>query len=256
MSDILSKVIKVLYDSEPKARHEAVIVIKGILETTTDMQIKCFFPLLTSNLTCAMTSSDFEVQKDSLDLLSLMLETHPNLICHSFNVLYDLLDMVSCPSKRSKRKRALIININSKLTSQDWRMKVMTQVRGFLRAVLASMNKLSENVEDEQEVYWDGKTPLYLPIYAGGGLKPLDVEQLSRVESTLNYCWKPEAVKQFISDIIPVLIDIFNEEVSEFASCLTKGYVLSLKSAESVQIVLQIFAILGEWIKIADADTE
>ncbi|XP_035207714.1 testis-expressed protein 10 homolog isoform X2 [Stegodyphus dumicola] len=254
--DILSKVIKVLYDTEPKARHEAISVIKEILETTTEMQIKCSFPLLTSNLICAMTSSDFEVRKDSLDLLSAMLETHPNLICHSFKVLYNLLDMVSSPSRRSKRQRALIVNVNNKLTSQDWRIKVLTQLRGFLRAVLASMNKLNEN-KDEQEVYWDGKTPLYLHVYAGGGLKPLDIEQLSSAESSLNFCWKPEAVKQFISDIIPVLIAIFTEEISEFASCLTKGYVLSVKAAESVQIILQIFAILGEWIKIiADADNE
>lgn len=96
-----------------------------------------FFDFFSTNLRCAMTNIDKNIQEDSLLFLDCFIKNDCGLIKKSSQkLLPDFLSLISKLRSDSQLGRTLTLNLGSKMTSVTWRIKVLSRLHAVLKIIL------------------------------------------------------------------------------------------------------------------------
>ncbi|KAF8789656.1 Testis-expressed protein 10 like protein [Argiope bruennichi] len=242
-ADILKELGRTLQESDPKIRAEAILIIGLCAEILTDTQLRPFVTPLTTYLNCMMTHITFQVRQDSLKFLDVLLKTHKCVICQSCEILFSLLNLISCKAnKDNEDRRKLLDFITPKISTDEWRMNVLKRMLPFLPGVLKN-DPIAMDTDDTKKVHWNAKEPLNLPLYLNSGTKPANFDYSLYSLKEEDAC-DPEELKKFVSEILPIL------------HAILKGFALHSSFSESnikyLNIFTQIMCCLAEWTVNSD----
>ncbi|MEE6518145.1 hypothetical protein FKM82_028915 [Ascaphus truei] len=240
ISSIMSEVAAVFTDKDPAVRAAAVRLLQCLTPMIPPEKIAPFFPLVSAHLSSAMTHIIVGIQEDSLKILDVLLEEYPDLLTdRSSMLLNNFLELIS-HQKNSKGMKSgdkpsawtLSVNPNRKITSQKWRLSVLTRLKKFLQALikqaaykLSDGEGLPENPESvlscqkSLDITWmehaNGQQPIQL--YEYGGIQP-SIHSPFRLRTLVGIAGSTDEglssannLKVFIQTIIPLLIECWVE---------------------------------------------
>ncbi|XP_013783328.1 testis-expressed protein 10 homolog [Limulus polyphemus] len=271
LASLVEQLSELTTDKDVAVRKAVLKVLNIIFGHIKSEQIIPFFPILTSYLCCALTHIISDIRHDSLSLLDLLLEKFPDLVCsYSDRLMPNFMEQISTKKTVSlgstsnfTETRILAVSPGDKITSQVWRVKVLTRVANFLKAALTSFQKqdLMNPHEGELEVHWDRFRPTEISVFQHSAHEP----QLAVKYSLSNQhkvavndigCLKnAEFVQNFITVLMPLLVETWIE-ASPQATTDSPGSVLSPEAAETLQCVLCVMELLGELVSVLSTETE
>ncbi|KAM4688608.1 testis-expressed protein 10 [Discoglossus pictus] len=271
ISSIMSEVAAVFTDKDPTVRMAAVRLLQCMAPMIPPDKIAPFFPLVSAHLSSAMTHIIVGIQEDSLKILDVLLEEYPDLLTdRSSMLLNNFLELISY-QKNSKETKSgdkmsswtLSINPNRKITSQKWRLNVLTRLKKFLQALVNQITKNDEESRSENlegiascikslHVTWtehaNGQQPINL--YESSGTLPniyssFRLRSLVGISSSTNEgLSSANNLKVFIQAIIPLLIECWVEASPSNISDDISENLLEPGSHHLLQQVLSIISLL------------
>ncbi|XP_027405574.1 testis-expressed protein 10 isoform X2 [Bos indicus x Bos taurus] len=279
LSNILSEVTAVFTDKDANVRLAAVQLLQFLAPKIRAEQISPFFPLVSAHLSSAMTHITEGIQEDSLKVLDILLEQYPALITDRSSILLkNFVELISHqqPSKGLvNRDRSqswiLSVNPNRRLTSQQWRLKVLVRLSKFLQALTDGSSRLreSEGLQEQKEnphatsnsifINWKehANDQQHIQVYENGGSQPNVSSQfrlrylvggLGTVDEGLS---STENLKGFIEIIIPLLIECWIEAVPpQLVASVGNG--IEREPLQVMQQVLNIISLLWKLSKQHD----
>ncbi|KAL4689811.1 hypothetical protein H8959_012602 [Pygathrix nigripes] len=279
LSNILSEVTAVFTDKDANVRLAAVQLLQFLAPKIRAEQISPFFPLVSAHLSSAMTHITEGIQEDSLKVLDILLEHYPALITGRSSILLknfvELISHQQLSKGLINRDRSqswiLSVNPNRRLTSQQWRLKVLVRLSKFLQALADGSSRLreSEGLQEQKEnphatsnsifINWKehANDQQHIQVYENGGSQPNVSSQfrlrylvggLSGVDEGLS---STENLKGFIEIIIPLLIECWVEAVPpQLATPVGNG--IEREPLQVMQQVLNIISLLWKLSKQQD----
>lgn len=137
LGEIIKGICQLALDIEKDVRRECYKALNLVFASQSATLILPFFNVITSYLRCAMTHINKQIQEDSLYMLDCLLLYTPELVAaNSDSIFSSFLDMISKLRLESKPERTLTINLGSKLTSVNWRSKVLDRLLSILKAIV------------------------------------------------------------------------------------------------------------------------
>ncbi|KAJ2951029.1 hypothetical protein O0L34_g5402 [Tuta absoluta] len=144
-------VTPLILNIEKVVRHEALKVLHLLLSNVTAEKIDPFFDIMSTYLRSAMTHIDNRIQEDSLLFLDVLLLCTPHKSAEDFHkIIPNFLDMISKLRLDSKPGRTLTVNLDSKLTTVKWRVKVLHRLQDFLQKFV-EYHKIDNSVKPVTE---------------------------------------------------------------------------------------------------------
>lgn len=156
---LIQPVFSTAVDILPNVRQASCALIKVLMSQLSSVVIQPFFPVIIAQLSCGMTHINEKIQLDSVKLLALYLQHHPELlVVHVGKILPLLMNLLSrcksvqlvskSESKEKTRKHeafrfqvvALDNNPSSKLMSLDSRLNILSMISQLLEITLGSLN--------------------------------------------------------------------------------------------------------------------
>ncbi|XP_037706780.1 testis-expressed protein 10 [Choloepus didactylus] len=278
LSNILSEVTAVFTDKDANVRLAAVQLLQFLAPKIRAEQISPFFPLVSAHLSSAMTHITEGIQEDSLKVLDILLEQYPALITGRSSILLknfvELISHQQLSKGLINRDRSqswiLSVNPNRRLTSQQWRLKVLVRLSKFLQALANGSSRLreSEGLQEQKEnpqatsssifINWKehANDQQHIQVYENGGSQPNVSSQfrlrylvggLGGVDEGLS---STENLKGFIEIIIPLLIECWIEAVPPQLASVGNG--IERESLQVMQQVLNIISLLWKLSKQHD----
>uniref|UniRef100_T1JAX7 Uncharacterized protein n=1 Tax=Strigamia maritima TaxID=126957 RepID=T1JAX7_STRMM len=158
LNRILSSISKLFEDKSSDVRKSAQNVLESILSSATSKQISPVFPIVAAYLNCGMTHVEPAIQRDSLKFLDVVLRHFPELLMDSNpKILSNFLEQISRKTlNKSNTGRTLLVNPESRLTGQEWRLQVLRRVQKFIQAILSNSTKLKRGTgNDARNINWN-----------------------------------------------------------------------------------------------------
>ncbi|XP_060681458.1 testis-expressed protein 10 homolog isoform X1 [Hemiscyllium ocellatum] len=265
LSNILSDVAAVFTDKDPTVRSATVQLLNFLAPRISGEQMAPFYPLVCAHLSSAMTHIVEGIQEDALKILDVLLEHYPELLTdHSSILLKNFLELIS-HQKLTKELKAggkiscwmLSVNPNRRVTSQQWRLNVLSRLRKFLQAIVEGSSQSVENeaifetddrigsehvttLQVSWENYITGQQRIQLYEHSGSQpstvipfrLRPLDTEEgLSSLEN----------LKGFVQILVPLLLECWMEASP---AQLTGAIPSNLLEPEAMMLKLQVLRII------------
>lgn len=192
LSNIISEVAAVFTDKDSGVRGAAVHLLQFLASKIRAEQIAPFFPLVSAHLSSAMTHISEGIQEDSLKLLDVLLEAYPALLTDRSSILLkNFVELISHQqlSKRLKSREKLSwmlsVNPNRRVTSQQWRLNVLTRLKKFLQAVVDGSSEIEdEGLQEQKDSPHSVRNPVciswkvhannqqHIQLFENGGLRP------------------------------------------------------------------------------------
>ncbi|XP_059711723.1 testis-expressed protein 10 isoform X3 [Haemorhous mexicanus] len=277
LSSIISEVAAVFTDKDASVRGAAVHLLQFLASKIRAEQIAPFFPLVSAHLSSAMTHISEGIQEDSLKVLDVLLEAYPALLTdRSIILLKNFVELISHQqlSKRLKSRDKLSwmlsVNPNRRVTSQQWRLNVLTRLKKFLQAVVDGSSDIEdEGLQEQKDNSHSVRNPICISwklhannqqpiqLFESGGLRPKinSSFRLRSLTSVMDSAEKglssAENLKGFIEIIIPLLIECWIE-ASPAQSAPILGNLLESESQQLMQQVLSIIHLLWKLTKRHD----
>uniref|UniRef100_A0A8C5TFY2 Testis expressed 10 n=1 Tax=Malurus cyaneus samueli TaxID=2593467 RepID=A0A8C5TFY2_9PASS len=277
LSSIISEVAAVFTDKDSSVRGAAVHLLQFLASKIRAEQIAPFFPLVSAHLSSAMTHISEGIQEDSLKVLDVLLEAYPALLTdRSVILLKNFVELISHQqlSKRLKSRDKLSwmlsVNPNRRVTSQQWRLNVLTRLKKFLQAVVdGSSDTEDEGLQEQKDSSHSVRNPIciswklhannqqHIQLFESGGLRPKinSSFRLRSLTSVMDSAEKglssAENLKGFIEIIIPLLIECWIE-ASPAQSAPILGNLLESESQQLMHQVLSIIHLLWKLTKRHD----
>ncbi|XP_061304957.1 testis-expressed protein 10 isoform X2 [Pezoporus occidentalis] len=277
LSNIVSEVAAVFTDKDSGVRGAAVHLLQFLASKIRAEQIAPFFPLVSAHLSSAMTHISEGIQEDSLKVLDILLEAYPALLTDRSSILLkNFVELISHQqlSKRLKSREKLSwmlsVNPNRRVTSQQWRLNVLTRLKKFLQAVVdGSSEREDEGLQEQKDSPRSVRNPICInwkvhannqqciQLFENGGLRPkinssFRLRSLTGVmDSAEKGLSSAENLKGFIEIIIPLLIECWIE-ASPAQSAPILGNLLESDSQQLMQQVLSIIHLLWKLTKRHD----
>ncbi|XP_055461249.1 testis-expressed protein 10 [Psammomys obesus] len=279
LSNIISEVTAVFTDRDANVRLAAVQLLQFLAPKIRPEQISPFFPLVSAHLSSAMTHITEAIQEDSLKVLDVLLEHYPALITARSNILLknfvELISHQQLSKGLLNRDRSqpwiLSVNPNRRVTSQQWRLKVLARLSKFLQALADGSSRLreSEGLQEQKETPHATSNSIFInwkdhandqqqiQVYENGGSQPNVSSQfrlrylvgtLGAVDEDLS---SPENLKGFIEIIIPLLIECWIEALPPQLTA-SVGHGVEREPLQVMQQVLNVISLLWKLSKLQD----
>ena len=163
LSAILEKTSQLFADKDLVVRQNVIRLLKLIFSSLSSNQIAPFFPLLSAHLCCAMTHIYEDIQRDSLSMFDLLLETYPDLVTNnSTQILPNFISQISKDygtgqrstnqDGRKDRGRTLSVTPNSRISVHRWRSGVLARLHKLLTAILTSKVQITRHAEEKDKI--------------------------------------------------------------------------------------------------------
>ncbi|XP_052032437.1 testis-expressed protein 10 [Apodemus sylvaticus] len=278
LSNILSEVTAVFTDRDANVRLAAVQLLQFLAPKIRTEQISPFFPLVSAHLSSAMTHITEGIQEDSLKVLDILLEHYPALITGRSSILLkNFVELIShqqlskgLVNRDRPQSWILSVNPNRRVTSQQWRLKVLARLSKFLQALADGSSRLreSEGLQEQKETPHATSNSIFInwkdhandqqqiQVYENGGSQPNVSSQfrlrslgtLGTVDEDLS---SPEYLKGFIEIIIPLLIECWIEALPpQLAASVGSG--VEREPLQVMQQVLNVISLLWKLSKQQD----
>lgn len=278
LSNILSEVTAVFTDRDANVRLAAVQLLQFLAPKIRTEQISPFFPLVSAHLSSAMTHITEGIQEDSLKVLDILLEHYPALITGRSSILLkNFVELIShqqlskgLVNRDRSQSWILSVNPNRRVTSQQWRLKVLARLSKFLQALADGSSRLreSEGLQEQKETPHATSNSIFInwkdhandqqqiQVYENGGSQPNVSSQfrlrclgtLGTVDEDLS---SPENLKGFIEIIIPLLIECWIEALPpQLAASVGSG--VEREPLQVMQQVLNVISLLWKLSKQQD----
>ncbi|KAF2899641.1 hypothetical protein ILUMI_06533 [Ignelater luminosus] len=249
LCELLHGVCKLLLDIESKAREKARKSLADILKNVSAPEkLSPFFHILTSYVTCAMTHIKRNVQEDSILVLDAYLEHAPMLIFKYFDKLFDsFLSLISKLRTDSKLSRTISDNLNSKLTSIKWRIKVLRRLQLLLKIYIDENNRFTEQKKSNCVIVHESQVNCHIPISTGLEIYPLGVLNSSSIK---------EIDSNDKLTYAEILIPLLYETWAEVAPLISTGSrqngatILQLEAASVLSCITNIYYLLWKLTKL------
>ncbi|XP_078394837.1 testis-expressed protein 10 homolog isoform X3 [Cetorhinus maximus] len=266
LSSILSDVAAVFTDKDPTVRSAAVQLLNFLAPRISGDQMAPFYPLVCAHLSSAMTHIVEGIQEDALKILDILLEHYPELLTdHSSILLKNFLELISHQRLSKDLKTGgkmsswmLSVNPNRRITSQQWRLNVLSRLRKFLQAVVEGSSQSVENeaiFESDDRIRSEHVTTLqvnwenyvtgqqHIQLYEHSGSQPSTVIPFKlrpslNAEETLS---SVENLKGFIQILVPLLLECW---VETSPAQLTSPTPSNLLEPEAMMLKLQVLGII------------
>lgn len=161
--EIIQNTSCLIQDREHKVRKACLNLLTSILEKRQFSELEPFFSCLIIQLKCAMTNINRNIQEDSLLLIDSLLEHQPNAISTKFNFnLNEFLSLISRLRSHSSIQRTLSVNLSSKTSDIEWRMKILTRLYGVLKATVEYIRQ--KEAPKSKTVYRKASEEFSIPI--------------------------------------------------------------------------------------------
>lgn len=279
LSNILSEVTAVFTDRDANVRLAAVQLLQFLAPKIRTEQISPFFPLVSAHLSSAMTHITEGIQEDSLKVLDILLEHYPALITGRSSILLkNFVELIShqqlskgLVNRDRPQSWILSVNPNRRVTSQQWRLKVLARLSKFLQALADGSSRLreSEGLQEQKETPHATSNSIFInwkdhandqqqiQVYENGGSQPNVSSQfrLRYLVGTLGTVDEdpssPENLKGFIEIIIPLLIECWIEALPpQLAASVGSG--VEREPLQVMQQVLNVISLLWKLSKQQD----
>ncbi|KAG8442666.1 hypothetical protein GDO86_011453 [Hymenochirus boettgeri] len=276
ISSILSEVAAVFTDKDSAVRVAAISLLQFMVPIVPTDKIAPFFPLVSAHLSSAMTHIIVGIQEDSLHVLDILLEEYPDLLIERSNMLlHNFLELIShqktskeCKNANKQPNWTLAVSVNQKITSQNWRLNVLTRLKKFLHALANHMAK--KNPDGEEFVEVSSTRPFFAMKWrkhAKGKQTVNMIDEQSKFQhSTSSYLLRTTGgtpdntdavfsstnLKVFIQTIIPLLIECWIEEYPGTILTDASESVLPSTSHNFLQQVLTIISLLWKLYDLRD----
>ncbi|XP_060103775.1 testis-expressed protein 10 isoform X2 [Heteronotia binoei] len=275
LSNILSELAAVFTDKDSTVRAAAIRLLQFLAPKIQAEHISPFFPLVSAHLSSAMTHISERIQEDSLKVLDVLLEEYPTLLMDRSSVLLNnFVELISHQqlSKQLKSREnvswMLSVSPNRRITSQQWRLKVLLRLRKFLQVLAEGSSELVDDAlqgknsspqmpKNALTVNWQdlAKGQEHIQLYENGGLQPRTNSSfrlrslVSVTGGTEQGLSSPENLKKFIEIIIPLLLDCWIEASPMQVAAPALGNLLEPGSLQLMEQVLSIVHLLWKLAK-------
>ncbi|XP_068092597.1 testis-expressed protein 10 [Hyperolius riggenbachi] len=270
ISSIMSEVAAVFTDKDPMVRSATISVFQYLASMISQEKIAPFFPLVSAHLSSAMTHIMSGIQEDSLKILDILLEEYPDLLIDRSSMLINnFLELISHQknSKNTDKPSAWTLSVNPgrKMTSQKWRINVLSRLKKFLQALVKQTAERYPDKEALQDGSQDApavKTVLEISWAEHAadqqliklfdcGNKQLNRNSSFRLRTLVGVSSNSDEglsssdnLKVFIQAVIPILIECWVEELPGKTMCDVSENILEPASHNLLQQVLCIISLL------------
>lgn len=282
LSRLLSEVAAVFTDKDGNVRVAATRVLRFIAQSVPAEQVAPFFPLLSAHLSCAMTHIEPGIHEDAMKVLDVLLEHYPALLAARPAVLLtNFLELISHKQNSSGAKKtqdakgrtwALSVNPSRTMTSQQWRLSVLSRLGRFLQAVVEERPVEESDNFGQDGVFGssgEGKlTPLNLNweeltynksgvrVYEHSGAKPTprstfklrpEVDSAPALGEGLD---SADSVQSFAATLVPLLLEVW-VEASTSDSPWNSSEGAHLLTPDAMSVMFQVLSVLQLLRKLA-----
>nr|CAI5827295.1 unnamed protein product [Callosobruchus analis] len=207
LAQIVVSISALMQDKERKVRKAAVKTVNVILEVTQEDKLQPFYNCFLTNLKCAMTNIDRNIQEDSLFFLDCFLKQKSDLIAsYRDNILPEVFSLFSKLQSDSGVERKLTLNLGSKITSITWRINIMSRLLKLLPKVDSdNTNGNTASCKD----YHQAVNSHIFPIYKSEFFKSLcSTNEFFELENNAEV---PSTFSSQIVAFVPLLYETFIE---------------------------------------------
>ncbi|XP_069814665.1 testis-expressed protein 10 [Dendropsophus ebraccatus] len=277
ISVIMSEVAALFSDKDPMVRSAAISVLQNLAPMVSQEKIAPFFPLVSAHLSTAMTHIMIGIQEDSLKILDILLVAYPDLLIDRSSMLVNnFLELIS-HQKSSKETKStekpsmwtLSVNPNRKITSQKWRINVLSRLKKFLQALVKRASKRFPNEEalqdktekavslnKKRDVSWaahaNGKQCINL-YECGERRSSFCLRMVTDKGTNTEECFSSSYnLKEFIQAVVPILIECWVEEAPENTIGNINEKFLEPVAHHLLQQVLSIIFLLWKLSELQD----
>ncbi|XP_036395505.1 testis-expressed protein 10 homolog [Megalops cyprinoides] len=275
LSSVLSEAAAVFTDKDAAVRAAAVRLLRFVAQCVPAERAAPFFPLLSAHLTCAMTHIVEGIQEDALRVLDVLLEHYPALLAARCTVLLrNFLELISqrrlSRAGKSAEERkpgggawALSVNPGRTVSSQQWRLTVLTRLGCFLQAVVDERPSEERGTPggflDGEEKGRCGVTPLELTwaehtlkkgglqVFENSGAQPTAISSFRLRPETepgagvAEGLLSAETVRGFASTLVPLLLEVWVEASTSEQGKTDSAHLLG---PEAMSLMYQVLTIL------------
>ncbi|CAG9770160.1 unnamed protein product [Ceutorhynchus assimilis] len=259
LSQVCLAIGNLMQDKEMKVRKAGVKCTDTILSFVPNEKLTPFIDIFSTNLRCAMTNIDKNIQEDSLSFLDCFINKDCGLISKSSEkLLPDFLSLISKLRNDSQLGRTLTLNLGSKMTSVTWRIKVLSRLHAVLSVILGKHHTEGhiEESEDNNNVFSANKTSI-CPIYKEALNKKIDgpIMDIFSINNTLNYN-NSDTINKHILTLIPLLYETWLEVTPEqkVQKSASESSVLSEEIAALLTCITNTLYLLWQYVKRIEND--
>ncbi|XP_050315544.1 testis-expressed protein 10 homolog [Anthonomus grandis grandis] len=246
-----------MQDREKKVRKSAVKCVETILGHVSAEHLHPFFEYFSTNLRCAMTNIDKNIQEDSLLFLDCFIKGDSSLIYKSYEkLLPDFLSLISKLRSDSQLGRTLTLNLGSKMTSVTWRIKVLSRLHAVLKIILKNQKgDVDMECEEEQNVF-DASTNSTFPLYNRKIGYLLEHPCLDIFSSGNNIVSSnSDSINRHIVTLVPLLYETWLEVMPEQKVLKSsESTVLTEEMAALLSCITNTLYLLWQYIKTIEND--
>uniref|UniRef100_UPI00358F99A6 testis-expressed protein 10 isoform X2 n=1 Tax=Myxine glutinosa TaxID=7769 RepID=UPI00358F99A6 len=271
LGSLLAETSSLLIDTEPLVRHKAVFLLRELATRPAPTCFIPFFPTVMAHLSTAMTHLNDGVRLDSLDALDILLETFPHLLSGASQwgshiekrsnietLLCHFVELISHRGSETtgEKQRRLLVNPSGKMTSQQWRVKVLLRLSRFLHTILRSeegggafqLDSLDagSNVESANALHVDWKSVCKgnkeVELFEHAGSRPSlatifrfrTTPQMRSTSLLASDMKSTEGLQYFVGCLIPLLLECWVEASSTEEKSSSEDLLIMKEVAESV----------------------
>lgn len=154
LNEILQRILGKITDLESSVRRALLSLIRSIFTALPGSQVAPFFPSVVAYLCSAMSHLNEGVRLDSMKLLDLCLQFHPQLLrAHSKNIILNFINIISTEKGDQYTAKTLgvpnALSLKAKMTSQKTQLEVLTRLN-WLLTVIFHVNHESDGGADKE----------------------------------------------------------------------------------------------------------
>lgn len=267
-------------DTDSDVRHSLLLLFRFILPQLPSEQAAPFLSLLVAHLSCAMSHIYEDVQLESLEFFSLFLELFPRQIsANSSQLLDNFIGLISQHSggtlnqKSSKGSTKIAVNPKGKLSSPKARLKILTQLYEFLKALHAeikapsqtefTMESISSNqcsrfsqtkLTHKSLLYGNDKEP-NISLFSFGE-QTISGENIGPNSKDTRELSCNTDVKEFMQRIVPLLLEFWVECNPSQLSTSLPDNALPAVNLSIMLTVMNILKVLLQKLFIMEEDSD
>jgi pre-rRNA-processing protein IPI1 len=282
LSLIINRLAPILSEKENKLRHAGVPLLESILSKVNSSALEPQYPVLCAHLCCGLSHIDDDIQLESIKVLDSIIESQPLFIVHHVNqILPNCIDQISTNSSDSTsvsqnkmmdtsfkhtatgkyvgsggNSGSRIQNhMKENISSLQWRYMVVERIHKMLKILhhkvkgqtISQFNTIQTAVKEPRLATKEdirlSHMGLYMDRYGVSNSSRSSSEEIFRNSSDHALKQNNFSAENFSQQLLPILIDTWNEVISETQSGKHKKTVscgISLVQEHSVPIMLSV----------------
>jgi len=248
LASIVTKVLPMTADKEPKLRTSSVALLEAVLKHVPPPTLEPLHGFLSAHLCCGLSHIDASIQFEGLTLLDSLVTVAPAFVADVYDqLLPNCLAQISSQGKKS----SLSTGVSDRISSLKWRTAVLQRLHKILQAVSAHQLSSRESETICNSLSFDSSSTVSCKLYSGlassGTAEWIGVKDLSNRQ----IC--QPTILNHIHMIMPLLIETWVEATATSSSKEKKGSLIPPEVLDLLQcelgVIEQLIHLANLWEK-------